>query len=286
MLKHFFSVEYLNEAFTLLDGVLIWKSRPESHFKTLGACRTTNTHNAGKPAGRLDKTGNFLVVMLNGVGLRVHYVIWVLHNQKIPTTRIVPLDGDYLNVRVDNLIESSERDSKHAEHTADYISECVAVDDAGVLIWLPRPQKHFRLKQVHKYWNNRWAGKVAGAQRADGYITLSLDTKEYLAHRVVWLLHHGCWPENQIDHINGVRDDNRIENLRDVGYVENARNAKKNSNNTSGFGGVMRNKNSWVAVVSIGHKVRYLGTFKNFDDAVEARIKANTELGFTERHGI
>jgi len=74
-------------------------------------------------------------------------------------------------------------------------------------------------------WNKNWAGGLAGYGYGTGYVSVKIDQIPYRAHRLIWKVAHGHDPRGVIDHINGVRDDNRLENLRDVMPVENARNA-------------------------------------------------------------
>lgn len=69
---------------------------------------------------------------------------------------------------------------------------------------------------------------IAGYPHARGYITVRCNGKGFLAHRVVWYMHYGRWPENQINHKNGIKTDNRIENLEDVTNLENRHHAVKN----------------------------------------------------------
>lgn len=78
--------------------------------------------------------------------------------------------------------------------------------------------------QQAKTWNTRYAGKIAGKANRDGYLSIKLKGKFFLAHRLIWLLHNGNWPQYEIDHLNGDPRDNRIENLRDVPHSVNMHN--------------------------------------------------------------
>ena len=77
------------------------------------------------------------------------------------------------------------------------------------------------------------AGSVAGCMNNWGYLQVCTKGKTYKAHRLVWLIEKGVWPE-ELDHINGVRTDNRIENLREVSRKENLRNQKTRCTSSSG----------------------------------------------------
>lgn len=123
-----------------------------------------------------------------------------------------------------------------------------------------------------------------------GYRLIYFKSKTYRAHRVAYLLHTGDWPIDQIDHINHVKDDNRWCNLRPASCLENNRNVPLTVNNTSGHKGVYWNKNNnvWMAKIWIGAKDgkwKHLGCFKDYERAVNARQKAERELGFHENHG-
>ncbi len=115
-------------------------------------------------------------------------------------------------------------------------------------------------------------GSRAGAKNADGYISIRVFRKNYLAHRLAYLYVNGVWPSSFIDHANGVRDDNRIENLRLASMVENNRNTKNRATNTSGYKGVTFNKNSgrWVARVKINKKYVFRGAYATAKEAGEA----------------
>jgi hypothetical protein len=81
--------------------------------------------------------------------------------------------------------------------------------------------------------------------------------------------HHGRWPTNHIDPINGIRDDNRIENLREATNAQNGANQGKPSTNTSGYKGVHWDKcnKKWVAQIRVNRKATHLGYFTNIEDA-------------------
>lgn len=134
----------------------------------------------------------------------------------------------------------------------------------GNFVWIKRINSQSRAK----------IGAVAGWKKS-GYKCIALDGVKYYCHRLAWFYIHGKWPENEIDHINGVKDDNRLSNLRDVTHKENLQNRRKaNSNNESGFLGVKKCANSYSA--RIGSKS--LGVFNNPVQAHKAYLKAKREL--------
>ena len=137
-------------------------------------------------------------------------------------------------------------------------------------------------------WNTRYAGKEAFTScDGKGYMGGRIFNRAALAHRVIWTIEMGAWPEDQIDHINGVRNDNRIVNLRAVTSTENNRNARLSARSKSGVLGVWWNKaaNKWRAGIRSGGKDVHLGTFTCFDSAVAARRRADIKYGYHENHG-
>ena len=69
-------------------------------------------------------------------------------------------------------------------------------------------------------------GTIAGTRRPDGYLQLKINYKIYFLHRLAWFYIYKQWPLNEIDHINGIRDDNRIINLQDITHLDNMRKRK------------------------------------------------------------
>ena len=125
-----------------------------------------------------------------------------------------------------------------------------------------------------------------GSPHRGGYLNVAIDYKKYLVHRIIWKMVYGTDP-NFIDHISGVKEDNRIENLRSVTRQENARNIKIPKNNTSGTIGVTWNKakNKWQAQIKVNQKNINLGSFTNINDAIAARKVAEIKYGFHKNHG-
>lgn len=117
----------------------------------------------------------------------------------------------------------------------------------------------------------------------NGYVYITLDRKRYLAHRLAWLYHFGDWPEGIIDHIDGNRSNNAINNLRDADKVVNGQNQKRaQRHNALGILGVTkikgREKNPYLAQIRVNGKPSYLGTFPTAEAASEAYLRAKREL--------
>ncbi len=131
------------------------------------------------------------------------------------------------------------------------------------------------------------AGKEAGTINSNGYRVVGLKGRLYKAHRLIWLYVHGKFPENEIDHINGITDDNRIVNLRDVTHLKNGCNLRTPSNNTSGKCGVSWSKQSgkWKAAIQVDGSKIHLGFFDDINLAQQARKAADVKYGFHPNHG-
>ena len=158
--------------------------------------------------------------------------------------------------------------------------------ETGEMFWLPRPREMFKSDRSFKHFNNRFAYSKAGSLCPKGYINIWL-FKSYKAHRLIWLYVNGEFPSKEIDHINGIKSDNRICNLRAVTLQENQKNKSKPKSNTSGHVGVYWHKNNknWRAAICVNNKKIALGSFINIEDAIDARQKAEIKYGFHENHG-
>lgn len=130
------------------------------------------------------------------------------------------------------------------------------------------------------------AGDVAGCLQR-GYVKIGIDGKVYNAHRLAWLYVNGEFPENQIDHVNGVRDDNRICNLRDVTNIENHKNQKTPVNNTSGVIGVswIKGSKKWRSKIGKEFMQIRLGEFTDKFEAICARKSAENKYEYHANHG-
>lgn len=129
--------------------------------------------------------------------------------------------------------------------------------------------------------NSVKVGDVAGCANKKGYICISVDGKQYLAHRLAWLITYGDWPNGSIDHINRVKTDNRLANLRIVTPSENNQNkAEGMANNTSGLLRVswMSRARKWRAQIQVDGRVTYLGLYADRNAAHEAYVTAKRKL--------
>ena len=146
-----------------------------------------------------------------------------------------------------------------------------------------REQIHYEPTSGRLTWKGNKGGAEVGCHTNEGYRHFRFGAVTIRSHRAAWAMHYGEWPSGQIDHINGIRDDNRIANLRVVSVKQNCQNRRRNANNSSGQTGVHwdASEGRWRAKIQGKH----LGLYSNFNDAVTARKAAEKECGFHENHG-
>ena len=130
------------------------------------------------------------------------------------------------------------------------------------------------------------AGSIAGVlDKKMGYIRVGISKKYYLLHRLIFMMHYGYMPD-EVDHINGNKLDNRIDNLRAASKSQNLRNRPRNINNTSGYKNVSWNKNheKWSVTLSYNGKKKYIGYFEDIEladlVAQEARNKYHKHFSY------
>jgi hypothetical protein len=113
----------------------------------------------------------------------------------------------------------------------------------------------------------------AKALNGNGYFTVKIQGNNYPVHRIIWLYVYGSFPSQDIDHKNRIRNDNRLCNLRSVSRTDNCQNISIPNHNKSGHIGVswIKSHNSWTVFVKVNKKNKWLGYYKNLDDAVVAR---------------
>lgn len=105
--------------------------------------------------------------------------------------------------------------------------------------------------------------------RSHGYGVVGIDGRRYLTHRIIWLLVHGTWPDEELDHIDQNKMNNRIENLRPATRAENCQNQGLRRNNSLGYSGVSWNKatKKFKAYIMVDNKEIYLGLFDIVEEA-------------------
>lgn len=155
---------------------------------------------------------------------------------------------------------------------------------SGDFVWLRRERRHFSCDAQWKNWNDRYPGTIAGSVNLKGYRAIAVLDHIHKAHRLAWLYVTGAWPTQQIDHINGKRNDNRFANLRDVSGAENSRNRRAGPSSKTGHVGVTQypyhGAMKYVARVRLYGRLHHLGYFKSIPEAAEARAKGEERLGY------
>ena len=121
-------------------------------------------------------------------------------------------------------------------------------------------------------------GNIAGNNN-NGYLSSSIKNKNYYLHRLAWLYFYGKFPDFDIDHINRIKTDNRIDNLREVSKSKNSQNqVKSHSTNKTGVLGVTINikngRKSYRAIIGVNGKNIHLGYFKDLEQAKITYLKA------------
>lgn len=149
------------------------------------------------------------------------------------------------------------------------IKEVLALDPStGALTWRAMISKRAPV------------GTVVANKSSKGYIRVGIDGENYFAHRIVWLMYHGVAPSLFIDHINGIKTDNRPANLREGTHFQNMGNQRCARRNKVGLMGAYwaPNKKKWVSAICVHGKSLKLGAFESEELAHAAYINAKREL--------
>lgn len=162
-----------------------------------------------------------------------------------------------------------------------YLVECVEYDpNTGLFYWLERPSNHFKPGRygrdvIAAAWNEKYAGKLAFSQpNGRGYLSGTINSKHYTAHRVAYAIMTGEWPSWTIDHINGDKTDNRFANLREATPAQQMMNSAKKRKQIRG---VACHKRSGEVRFSASIRV-HLGYFSTEEEAAEAYEKAAKQV--------
>ncbi len=145
--------------------------------------------------------------------------------------------------------------------------EMLEYDQQGFFIW----------KQSNS--NRALKGSKAGSINAAGYVCISINNKDFYSHRISWAFNRGIPLPRYIDHINGNKEDNRIENLRETTMSQNLANSKTYKSNKLGIRGIRQNtKGRYVASMTHNQKYIHIGIFNSLDAAIKARQEKAEEI--------
>ena len=145
----------------------------------------------------------------------------------------------------------------------DDIRRCLSYDpETGTLTW------RVTLSSTGK------VGSIAGCLNALGYRVIRVNRKLYLGHRIAWLLHHGEWPERDIDHINMDKGDNRLVNLRLATRSQNVANSSSRMKLPKGCY-QLKGRKRWYSQICVNGVVNRLGTFDTVEEAAAAFKRAH-----------
>lgn len=156
--------------------------------------------------------------------------------------------------------------------------------DTGIFTWKSRDASMFTLTtDAYKAreacrWNTRFAGRTAGKIEGKGYLQTSINGKSYMLHRLAWIIMSGSDAEQQIDHIDGDKTNNRWANLRAATQHQNMWNRGKRKNNSTGFTGVTPKRGKFEAYIDVNGKRNFLGTFTTAEEASSAYKRASISL--------
>lgn len=151
--------------------------------------------------------------------------------------------------------------------------------------------ENFEYKEGHLYWKtlrpNVKIGQKAGCLNEKGYALVSIKNKLFRVHRLIYMMHHGYMP-SQIDHIDGNKQNNLIENLREATNQTNSFNKKTPKNNKLGMKNISFHQltKKYRVTLTINNKQKHIGLFDNLElaqlVAKEARIKYHGEFACHE----
>jgi len=158
--------------------------------------------------------------------------------------------------------------------------------ETGKLFWKFRDVKWFKNKNQGScnQWNSKNAGKQAFCclNLNSGYLCGCIFGKTYLTHRIIWFYLYGEWPEI-VDHINGIKLDNRLINLRNVDTKTNSMNRSIYSNNKTGHSGIFLINHSGRYRIDIAGK--YIGCAPTLVEAIKIREKELNDQNYHQNHG-
>jgi hypothetical protein len=152
--------------------------------------------------------------------------------------------------------------------------------EQGIAYHKPRKE----VNSITKAWNAKFAGKRAGSTNVcsygDAYVRVAFDGQTHGLEEIIWCVHTGAWPQFTLDHKDGNKRNNKIENLRPATLGQNRANSKKRTDNSTGYIGVIfrKRRQQYVALVKKNGQVFTGGSYTTAIDAARARDKLAVEL--------
>lgn len=247
----------------------------------------------GERAGSLAGASGYRRISIKKKSYAAHRLAWLYIYGTWPTNEIDHING----VRDDNRIKNL-RDVSGAENLANREKGRPALlPTHAILQWNPPRQcttlTHSRLKEMlyydaerggftwRKHRTKRFVGMVAGYKNDCGYNLLSIRvggvSRRYYGHRLAWFYTFGRWPEEQIDHINGNRFDNRLVNLREATHQQNCLNTKFKSRKFNYLPGTFPKGKKWIAKLHVNSKQVFYGCFATEEAAHNAYLGAKSK---------
>ena len=240
-----FTQEYVKSIiyYDSISGELLWKVN-------------RGRAKAGKRAGGIGAKGH-RYIKIGNIETTASRIVWLYVYGELPETHLWHINGDHDDCRIENLRIQKQDDSPL---TQERLKQVLYYDNkTGEFTWRENSSKSM-------------SNKAAGFLNDQGYILIGIGNDKYRAHRLAWLYVYGEWPQNDLDHINGIKTDNFITNLREATDSQNLSNSKKPKTNKSGFKGVSWHSNAkkWQSHIRVNGKSIYLGLFQTPEKAHQA----------------
>lgn len=222
--------------------------------------------NLGAVAGTRSESIRAILIGIDGRQYMAHQLAWLCMTGEWPIGELAHINGDRFDNRWGNFTLVKRSPVTRDQLTADILrKELTYVPETGLFFRNDRPAA---LR----------AGEVINTLNDQGYVIITLLGRNYRAHRLAWMWMYGYMPHHEIDHINRVRHDNRLCNLRLADSSQNKQNTALRVDNTSGFRGVTRKRDKWQARVVVNGRRTCVGSFGTLEEAGEAARLARERL--------
>jgi hypothetical protein len=248
MSKHDLTAQVLRESidYNAETGVFKWSvNRKGARAGKLIACPETKP----KPT-----------ISINYWHYSVMQLAWLYTYGEFPSSRIIAVNGNRCDARLSNLMKRAAQTGKL---TAERLRELVHYDpETGLITRKVRTSNRIKV------------GEVCGSPNTDGYLVMCIGAVKHAIHRLAWLYMTGSFPPEEIDHINGIRNDNRWCNLREANRSQNTQNTHKRRRADGGFVGVQKSGSVWKARIQVDKTLLLLGTYETIEEALEVYLAA------------